>query len=56
MAHKEGVQIYSHDVIYRFLEDAKAIMSEFLPVELKETVVGEGTTLEVSPPHVPGPM
>lgn len=54
MAQKEGVQIYNHDVIYRFLDDIKAIMSEFLPVELKENVVGEGSTLEVSPRHVRG--
>ncbi|CAM9114227.1 unnamed protein product, partial [Laminaria digitata] len=47
MAQKEGVQIYSHDVIYRFLDDVKTVMSEFLRVEVKETVLGEAKTLQV---------
>lgn len=48
MAQKEGVQIYSHDVIYRFLDDVKTVMSEFLKVEMKETILGEAKTLQVS--------
>lgn len=47
MAQKEGVQIYSHDVIYRFLDDVKTVMSEFLAVEATETVLGEAKTLQV---------
>lgn len=48
MAQKEGVQIYSHDVIYRFLDDVKTVMSELLRVEVKETILGEAKTLQVS--------
>ena len=48
MAQKEGVQIYSHDVIYRFLDDVKTVMSEFLQVEATETVLGEAKILQVS--------
>lgn len=47
MAQREGVQIHKHDVIYRFLDGVKAVMSELLPTEKKETVVGQGKTLEV---------
>ena len=42
------MQIHNHDVIYRFLDGVKAVMSELLPPEKKETVIGEGKTLEVS--------
>eukprot|EP00752_Nemacystus_decipiens_P006400 g5764.t1 len=47
MAQKEGVQIHSHDVIYRFLDDVKSVMSGLLPPALKETVIGEAKTLQV---------
>lgn len=47
MAQKEGVQIHSHDVIYRFLDDVKAVMSSHLPTAFKETMVGEAQTLQV---------
>lgn len=48
MAQKEGVQIHSHDVIYRFLDDVKSVMSGLLPPAFKETVIGEAQTLQVS--------
>lgn len=48
MAQKEGVQIHSHDVIYRFLDDVKSVMSGLLPPAFKETVIGEARTLKVS--------
>lgn len=48
MAQKEGVQIHSHKVIYRFLDDVKAVMSALLPPAFKETVIGEAKTLQVS--------
>lgn len=48
MAQKEGVQVHSHDVIYRFLDDVKSVMSGLLPSAFKETVIGEAKTLEVS--------
>lgn len=47
MAQKEGVQIHSHDVIYRFQDDVKSVMSTLLPPAFKETVVGEAKTLQV---------
>lgn len=50
-AQRDGVQIHCHDVIYRFLDNVKAIMSEFLPMERKETLVGEAQTLEVREIH-----
>ncbi|CAM9093951.1 unnamed protein product [Ectocarpus sp. 4 AP-2014] len=46
-AQKEGVQIHSHDVIYRFLDDVKAVMSSLLPPAFEETVIGEAKTLQV---------
>ncbi len=48
MAQKKGVQIHSHDVIYRFLDDVKAVMSGLLPPSFKETTIGEANTLQVS--------
>lgn len=48
MAQKEGVQIHSHKVIYRFLDDVKAVMSALLPPVFKETLIGEAKTLQVS--------
>lgn len=48
MAQRMGVQIYCHDVIYRFLDDMKIVMSKFLPPDMKETLVGQAKTLEVS--------
>lgn len=48
LARKNGVQIFTHKVIYRFLDDIKIVMSELLPPDMKETVVGEGDILEVS--------
>lgn len=48
MAQKEGVQIHSHDVIYRFLDDVKSVMSGLLPLAFEETVIGEAKILKVS--------
>lgn len=47
-AQMEGVQIHSHKVIYRFLDDVKAVMSSLLPPVFKETVIGEAQILQVS--------
>ncbi|CAM9450843.1 unnamed protein product [Hapterophycus canaliculatus] len=47
MAQKEGVQIHSHDVIYRFLDDVKAVMCSHLPRAFKETMIGEAETRQV---------
>lgn len=47
LAKKNGVQIFTHKVIYRFLDDVKMVMSDLLPPDVKETVLGEGDILEV---------
>lgn len=50
MAHRGGVQIHTNKVIYRFLDDVKAAMSNFLSPDMKEQIVGEGEILEVGEP------
>lgn len=47
MAKRNGVQLFTHEVIYRFLDDVKVVMSDLLPPNKKETIVGEGGILEV---------
>lgn len=47
MAKRNGVQLFTHKVIYRFLDDVKVLMSDLLPPDMKETLMGEGGILEV---------
>ncbi|CAM9120835.1 unnamed protein product [Choristocarpus tenellus] len=46
-AQQQNVQIHSHDVIYRFEEDARSVMSAMLPLQKEDVLVGAAEVLQL---------
>ncbi|KAI1087590.1 initiation factor 2 [Rostrohypoxylon terebratum] len=54
MAEEQGVKILDHTIIYRLVDDVKAIMSEYLPPEVTNKVLGEAEVLQIFPINIKG--
>lgn len=47
MAEQEGVQIMDHNIIYKLIDDVKAVLSEQLPPSVTQRVTGEAEVQQV---------
>lgn len=47
MAEQEGVQILDHNIIYKLIDDIKAVLSEELPPTVTQRVTGEAEVQQV---------